>query len=79
MTSKVAPSASPSVLADEATFERLVDEFDRNMKIVDFYVDTESFFDLELSLKNLKKVSIILSDSSAIVIHLKFIHFINLI
>lgn len=70
MTSKVVPITSPSVIADEATFERLVDEFDRNMKIVEFYMETESFFDLELSIKNLKKVSIILSDSSAIVYRL---------
>jgi hypothetical protein len=68
MNSQPILNMNPSLLADEATFEKLVDEFDHNMRIVDFFIETESFYDLELTLKNLKKVSIILSDSSAIVI-----------
>jgi hypothetical protein len=68
MTSKPVSEKSSSLLADEATFEKLVDEFDHNMRIVDFFIETESFYNVELTLKNLKKVSIILSDSSAIVI-----------
>ena len=70
-----ATAITPSLLDDEATFEKLADEFDHNMKIAEFFIETESFYDLELTLQNLKKVSMILSDSSGIVIifHKKYL------
>ena len=63
----ITTGTTPSLLGDEATFEKLADEFDHNMKIAEFFIETESFYDLELTLQNLKKVSTILSDSSGMV------------
>jgi hypothetical protein len=50
--------------------EKLIDEFDQNIKIVDFYIDTENYYDKETTKRNINKINNLFSDSSRIVYYL---------
>ena len=54
-----------------AKLERMIDEYDRNIKIINFHLENESFYDLKLSGENINKITNILSDSSRIVKKIK--------
>jgi hypothetical protein len=58
-----------NILPDDSIskLERMVEEFDQNMKIIDFYIDTENYFDLNLTNKNITKMNNLLADSSRMV------------
>jgi hypothetical protein len=48
-------------------FEQLLDEFDQTLKIVDYYLETEFFYNYDYTNKNIKKIMNLLSDCSRIV------------
>jgi hypothetical protein len=48
--------------------EYLITSYDQNIKIIDFLITTESFYDLELTQKNIMKIVKLLADSSRTVI-----------
>jgi hypothetical protein len=54
-----------------AKLEKLVDEFDKDIKIIDFYVNIETFYDLRNSANNIKYMTNLLADCSR---HLASIH-----
>jgi hypothetical protein len=58
----------PNVRKEE-TFEKLIKEFDQNMKIVEFFIETESYYDLDMSLRNINKTSKLISDCFGIVFY----------
>ena len=57
------------VLPDDsvARIEKHMDDFDNNIKIVNFYLETETLYTLEFASKNLKKITNLLAECSRIV------------
>lgn len=56
-----------------AKLEKLIAEFDKNIQIVNFEIETETFYDLTSSGNNIRMINNILADSSRIVSFLIYI------
>jgi hypothetical protein len=50
-----------------AKLEKLIDDFDKNLKIIEFHIETEPFYSLDSAAKNMKKITNLLADNSRIV------------
>jgi hypothetical protein len=57
---------SNSILPRESVdkLEKLIDEFDININIIDFCLETEVFYDLKSSANNIKYITNLLADCS---------------
>lgn len=53
-------------------FEQLLDEFDQTLKIIDYYLETEFFYNYDETNKNIKKIMNLLADCSRIVNYFDF-------
>jgi hypothetical protein len=61
MTDTISPNESVSKL------NKMIDEFDQNLKIIDYYLETESFYNFENTSRNVRKITNFLAECSRIV------------
>jgi hypothetical protein len=62
-TSKVSILPTESI----AKLEKMIEDFDQNLKIIDFNIETETYYDAHASARNIKSINNLLADSSMIV------------
>jgi hypothetical protein len=50
-----------------AKLEKMIDDFDQNLKIIELHLETESLYNLDFATKNMKKITNLLAENSRIV------------
>jgi hypothetical protein len=50
-------------------FEKIFDNFDNNMKLIDYYCEIETFLKLDETHKNINRINVLLLESTQIVLY----------